>query len=215
MNGLITVKGPVPSVIVTLGTLFALRGGSYVVSGGNQFYMTDLTRFMWLGSATVFDFVPVSFVIFFAIGTLGALSLQLHQSRTTHLRDRRKRKGGGLLGGRMPDDGRSSPSSFCGLCAGVAALFFSSRLGSAESGQASGFELSAIAIAVVGGVTLEGGRGSYSTRCSSSVLLAVVMNIIALQRLGRLVPDHHHRPDHHRRRVHLHGEGPGDLECSL
>ena len=182
VNGLITVKGPVPSVIVTLGALFALRGGSYVVSGGNQFYMTDLTQFMWLGSATVFDFVPVSFVIFFSIGTLGALSLHFTKAGRRIYAIGGNEKAAVYSG---VNAGRWKVIAFvvCGLCAGVAALFFSSRLGSAESGQASGFELSAIAIAVVGGVTLEGGRGKLLNTMLASVLLAVVMNIIALRGL--------------------------------
>jgi len=181
-NGLATVKGAVPSVIVTLGALFALRGGSYVVSGGNQFYLTELDNFMWLGSATVFGFIPMSFVIFMAFGVLGMVSL-----RFTKIGRRVYAIGGnekaavytGINAGRW----KIIAFVFSGLCAGLAALFFSSRLGSAEAGQASGFELSAIAIAVVGGATLEGGRGTLLNTILASVLLAGVMNIIMLRGL--------------------------------
>ena len=54
---------------------------------------------------------------------------------------------------------------FSGFCAGLAALLFSSRLGSVEPAQAAGFELSAIAIAVIGGVTLRAAEELCSTRC--------------------------------------------------
>jgi ribose/xylose/arabinose/galactoside ABC-type transport system permease subunit len=182
INGFITVKGPVPSVIVTLGMLFALRGGAYVVSGGNQYYLTDLPRFMWLGSATVFDFVPVSFVIFVAIGTLGVVSLRFTKAGRRIYSIGGNEKAAVYAG---VNAGRWKILAFvcCGLCAGVAALFFSSRLGSAEPAQASGLELSAIAIAVIGGVTLEGGRGTLLNTMLSSLLLAVVLNIIALRGL--------------------------------
>jgi ribose/xylose/arabinose/galactoside ABC-type transport system permease subunit len=181
-NGLITVKGPVPSVIVTLGALFALRGGAYTVSGGNQYYLTDLDRFMWLGSYKVFSFVPISFVIFVAIGTMGVVSLRFTKA------GRRIYSIGGnekaaVYAGVNAGKWKVLAFVFSGFCAGVAALFFSSRLGSIEPAQASGFELSAVAIAVIGGVTLEGGRGTLLNTMLSSVLLAVVLNIISLEGL--------------------------------
>lgn len=180
VNGLITVKGPVPSVIVTLGALFALRGASYVVSDGNQYYLTELPNFMWLGSETVFEYVPVSFVLFFVLGVLGVIGL-----RFTKIGRRIYAVGGNekaaLYSGINAARWKVIALTVCGLCAGIAALIFSSRLGSAESAQAEGFELSAIAIAVIGGVTLEGGRGTLFNAMLSSVLLAIIMNIIALR----------------------------------
>lgn len=180
LNGLLTVHGPVPSVIVTLGALFALRGASYVVSDGNQYYLTELPNFMWLGSETVFTYVPVSFVLFVAIGVLGIVAI-----RFTKFGRRIYAVGGNekaaLYSGINAGRWKVLALTLSALCAGIAALMFSSRLGSAESGQAEGFELSAIAIAVIGGVTLEGGRGTILNTMLSSVLLAIIMNIIALR----------------------------------
>ena len=47
-----------------------------------------------------------------------------------------------------------------GFCASVAGILFSSRLQTVDAPLAVGFELTAIAFAVVGGVSLTGGRGS-------------------------------------------------------
>lgn len=180
VNGLITVKGPVPSVIVTLGALFALRGASYVVSDGNQYYLTELPNFMWLGSETIFTYVPVSFVLFFAIGVIGVIGI-----RFTKFGRRIYAVGGNekaaVYSGINAARWKVLALTISALCAGIAALIFSSRLGSAESAQAEGFELSAIAIAVIGGVTLEGGRGTLLNTMLSSVLLAIIINIIALR----------------------------------
>ncbi len=182
VNGLLTVRGLVPSVIVTLGTLFALRGASYEVSGGNQYYLTDLPGFMWLGTAVAFDFIPVSFLMFLAIGSLSFVSLRYTKAgRRIYSIGGNERAAvySGVRTGRF----KIMAFVFSGLCAGGAALIFCSRLGSAEAGQATGFELSAIAICVVGGTTLEGGRGTVVNAMLSSVLLAFVMNIIALRGL--------------------------------
>jgi ribose transport system permease protein len=50
--------------------------------------------------------------------------------------------------------------SLAGLLAGVGALFYTSRLGSADPNAGVGMELSAIAAVVIGGTSLMGGRGS-------------------------------------------------------
>ena len=56
-----------------------------------------------------------------------------------------------------------------------------SRLGSVEAAQATGYELSAIAIAVIGGTTLQGGRGTLFETILAALVLAVVINIIDLE----------------------------------
>src|SRR4030095_10211778 len=50
--------------------------------------------------------------------------------------------------------------SLLGLLLGLAALFYTSRLGSADPNAGVGMELSAIAAVVIGGTSLMGGRGS-------------------------------------------------------
>jgi ribose/xylose/arabinose/galactoside ABC-type transport system permease subunit len=47
-----------------------------------------------------------------------------------------------------------------GLCAGIAALLLTSRMTTSPEGLGIGFELSAIAAAVIGGVNMQGGSGS-------------------------------------------------------
>jgi len=67
-----------------------------------------------------------------------------------------------------------------GLSAGIAALIYSSRLQSVETIQGSGYELISIAIAVIGGITLEGGRGKISGAIIASAILCIMLNILSL-----------------------------------
>jgi ribose/xylose/arabinose/galactoside ABC-type transport system permease subunit len=180
LSGMITVKGVVPSLIVTLGMLYALRGAAYLLSGGHPLYFTDLKGFMWLGTATVFDAVPVSFVIFLAVGALAIVALRYTKAGPAIYSTGGNEKGAvysGINTGRW----KVAAFVFAGFCTGVAALLFCSRLGSVEAAQASGYELSAIAIAVIGGTTLAGGRGTVFGTILASLVLAVVINIITLE----------------------------------
>lgn len=180
LNGVMTVKGLVPSLIVTLGMLYALRGAAYVLSGGHPLYLTDLESFMWLGTAKGFGFVPVTFMIFLAVGVLAIVVLRYTKVGPVIYATGGNEKGAvysGVNTGRW----KIAAFVFSGFCAGVAALFYSSRLGSVEPAQAFGYELSAIAIAVVGGTTLEGGRGTMLGTIVGAIVLAVVINIMTLE----------------------------------
>lgn len=180
LNGVLTVKGLVPSLIVTLGMLYALRGAAYVLSGGHPLYLTDLTEFMELGTTEVAGVFPVSFVIFVAIGALVALVLKFTKVGPAIYATGGNEKGA-IYSGVKTGRWKVAAFVFCGFCAGVAALFYSARLGSVEPAQAFGYELSAIAIAVIGGTTLEGGRGTAVGTMLGAVVLAVVINIATLE----------------------------------
>lgn len=180
LNGVIIVKGMVPSLVVTLGMLYALSGAAFLLSGGHPLYFTELEGFMWLGTAMAFGFVPVSFLIFLAIGVLAIVILKYTKVGPAIYSTGGNEKGA-IYSGLNTGKWKIIAFAFSGLCAGIAALLFSSRLGSVEPAQAVGYELSAIAIAVLGGTTLEGGRGTMLGTILASIILAIVINIIALK----------------------------------
>ena len=63
-----------------------------------------------------------------------------------------------------------------GLCVGVAALIFTSRLMAAQAISGQGFELQAIAAAVIGGASLFGGRGKISNTIVGALIMGVLFN---------------------------------------
>jgi ribose/xylose/arabinose/galactoside ABC-type transport system permease subunit len=63
-----------------------------------------------------------------------------------------------------------------GLCVGIAALVFTSRLMAAQAISGQGFELQAIAAAVLGGASLFGGRGKIGNTIVGAVIMGVLFN---------------------------------------
>lgn len=61
-----------------------------------------------------------------------------------------------------------------GLMAGVAAIFLTSKLGSSRPNVATGYELEVIAIAVLGGASPSGGKGSIAGACLALVLMRLL-----------------------------------------
>ncbi len=67
-----------------------------------------------------------------------------------------------------------------GLLAALAGLVELSQTGAMQSGMGSGYELRAISAAVIGGVSISGGRGSVIGVCLGALLLALIYNALVL-----------------------------------
>jgi ribose/xylose/arabinose/galactoside ABC-type transport system permease subunit len=179
VNGALVVFARVPSLIATLGMLYVLRGLSYIVSNGRPLYMTRLEGFSTLGNFEFGGVLPASFCVFLLLGlALAALFRFTRVGWRVYATGNNERAA--VYSGIATGAGVSAAFAFAGLCAGIAALIHSSRLESVEAAQAMGYELMAIAVAVIGGTTLQGGRGSVIGTVLAAIVLGLVMNILAL-----------------------------------
>ena len=67
-----------------------------------------------------------------------------------------------------------------GLCVGIGAILVTGRLGSASPVTGSGYELDAIAAAVIGGAALSGGKGGIGGSVLGVLLFQVIFNLFNL-----------------------------------
>ncbi len=178
LNGILVTKLKINSLITTLGILYIARALSYIVSGGHSIYLTKMKQFLWLGNGNIFGF-PTSFIAFMVIGTVAAFLLKY-----TIVGRRIYAIGGNekaaIFAGIKTDAWKIAIFSISGLCAGIAALMYSSYLASADPQQSVGYELSAIAIVVLGGTTLEGGRGKVFNTLIAALIVGILNNIMEL-----------------------------------
>lgn len=71
-----------------------------------------------------------------------------------------------------------------GLACGVAALFSATQLRVVESGFGAGFELVAVASVIVGGTSIQGGRGTVLGTVFAAWLLGSLSTVLIFLRLG-------------------------------
>jgi rhamnose transport system permease protein len=71
-----------------------------------------------------------------------------------------------------------------GLVSALAGIVFTARLANARANNAVGFELDIITVALLGGVSVFGGRGRLTGVLWALVLIAVVRNALGLSRIG-------------------------------
>jgi ribose/xylose/arabinose/galactoside ABC-type transport system permease subunit len=158
INGLTIVTAKIPAFIVTLATMNIATGMAFILSSGNPITINGLSSYMSLGTANVVG-IPVTGVIFFVIAAIGGFVL----ARTPFGRsvyavgdNREAARVSGIKVNRVT----IAVYVISGLMAAIAGIVYTSFTGTAAPDAASGYELNAIAIVIIGGTNLFGGRGS-------------------------------------------------------
>ena len=172
INGLVIAWAGVSPLIVTLGTLTAYRG--FVVwYRVNPIY--DLQPYYQVvGQGTVGPVpIPVLILIAMAIVAWTALSFTRFGRYVYAVGGNRE---AARAAGINVELVTFSVYVISGFCVGVAALIFTSRLMAAQAISGQGFELQAIAAAVVGGASLFGGRGRISNTIVGALIMGVLFN---------------------------------------
>jgi ribose transport system permease protein len=156
-SGLLTVGLRIPSFLVTLGSLEICRGLTYAVSDSRTLFIGAAIRPLAQPIAGLG--VPVTVPVAVAV----VLAAQAILSRTVfgrHLVAIGANEPAVRLAGIDTAIPRVAVFVLSGALAGLAAVFASARLGSADPNAGTGLELAAIAAVVIGGTSLSGGTGS-------------------------------------------------------
>ncbi len=178
VNGLMVVGLDVHPFIITLGTMWVLRGVAFVASSAESILVPGaLTAVAKASLGFDASLYPVPMLVMIAVTICGAVYLgwtvmgrhvfaiggNVEASRLTGLPVRRIKTGVFVVSG---------------LTAGIAAFLGASFYGSASSADATGYELYVIASAVVGGASLSGGRGSAVSAMLGAVLIVLIRQSI-------------------------------------
>lgn len=177
LNGLLITKGQLPPFIVTLGTMSLLRGLVLIYSQGTPVYGVP-PEFKALIAGRLFG-VPIPVLITAVIAVLAYLALHYtpfgQQVIAIGGNEEAARLSGINVQRRL-----ISVYMISGLLAGVASLILTARLGAAEPISGTGYELNAIAAAVMGGASLSGGQGSILGAVVGALIMGSLQNGLTL-----------------------------------
>jgi ribose transport system permease protein len=178
LNGILVVGLRVHPFIITLGSMWVLRGIAFVVTKAESILVPQsLTAVTKASLGLGGGLYPVPMLCMIVLTALGAIYL----TRTVMGRHIFA-FGGNLEASRFA--GLSLPSiqigvfALSGLTAGISAFLGASFYGSASSGDAQGYELYVIASAVVGGASLIGGKGSAVGAMLGALLIVLIRQSI-------------------------------------
>jgi len=175
LNGALITKLNLPPFIVTLGTMSAFRGISYVMNDGMMF---DVPTYTFLGQSTVAS-IPVNVLIFLAIALLGFFILRYTPlGRYTYAIGSNRQAA--YHAGVTVNRNLLIIYTLTGLFVGLAAMIATSRTVSAQPTAGLSLELDIIAAVVIGGASLTGGRGTVIGTIIGTLLISFLRNGLTL-----------------------------------
>jgi ribose/xylose/arabinose/galactoside ABC-type transport system permease subunit len=176
-NGFMVVRVGLNPFISTLGLLVLLRGGVLIISSGRSIYSPG-KALTWLGSANIGG-LPVSVILFVFVAVAVGLVFQYHRYGRALYAVGGNEEAARAAGVNV-DRIIWSAFIFAGLLSGLAGILMTGRLDSAVTTQGQGIIFSAFAAAVIGGVSLGGGRGTIIGVVSGVLLIGVINNLLTL-----------------------------------
>lgn len=181
VNGVIIAKLKIPPFITTLSMLYATKGLSLVISGLKPIYFNDTPSFRdmamgsMLGKVIPGFEVPNAVLILFGAAIVASLILtKTVLGRYTFALGSNEEAA--RLSGVNVDKWKAAVYTLCGLFAGLGGVLIASRLNSAQPALGSGYELDAIAAAVIGGTSLSGGEGTILGTIIGAFIISVLTN---------------------------------------
>jgi rhamnose transport system permease protein len=183
LNGVLVAHYRLPSLAVTLGAMGAYRGLAFII--GSEVGYTDFDdAYVWVGSTSLFpDVVPVSLLIFAGLAAL--VWFLLH--RTVFGRQCFSiglNRDAAWFSGVEVERVKIRAYALAGAFAGVAALVWIGQYGSARGDNAEGSILFVITAVVLGGVDINGGRGTLVGVVLALLLLGTIRNGMGLANIG-------------------------------
>ena len=182
LNGVLVTWGQVPALVVTLGTLYVFRGLAFLWTDGRQVNAETLPdSFLNLGSDSIAG-IPI--LVIFALVVLVIVGQWLRDYRAGRelYAIGSNPEGARLAGVRS---GRRVLTAFVlsGMLAGLGGVLFTARFGTVDATAGTGYELTVIAAAVVGGVAIFGGTGSVYGAALGALLLGTITSSLIVLRV--------------------------------
>lgn len=187
-NGALIVGLRLHPFIVTLGTMSIFRGLANVLpeqktlpAAGQRLPEAFTTGFM---RVEFFGIQPMPLLIMLSCVALGWLYLHfMVAGRETYAVGGNEEAA--RFSGLRVNAIKLRTYALSGLCAGLAGLVSLGRFGTASTSTGTGYELTVIAAAVVGGASLAGGRGTALGALLGTLIIALIENGILILRLAQ------------------------------
>jgi inositol transport system permease protein len=182
INGSLVAKTRIPPFIATLGTYTAIRGVALLYTGGRP--ISDLTdAYNFIGQGDVFG-LPVPIIILVSMAVVTHI-LYAHTKFGKYIYAIGGNEQAARVSGIDASKYKMLIYVYAGFLAGLAGLVVSSRIGSGQPGLGVGYELDAIAAAVIGGSSLSaGGIGTVAGTVIGALIIGVLNNILDLMNVS-------------------------------
>ncbi len=178
INGVFVTKFGFPPFIATLGMMSIARGVGYGITGGKNVALKSFTAFKFLGQGYIVGIpVPVYAMIAIALIVVFVMNKTVFGRRVFAV-------GGNHQAARVSGINTKQIQLFayviCGATAGIAGILTAARLGVAMPSSGTGMEFTAITALLMGGVSLNGGKGNPIGALIGAAIMGILENALLL-----------------------------------
>lgn len=181
VNGLIITRLRIPTLVTTLGTLYVFLALGFIWTKGDVKAVSD-TGFLELGLSEVVG-LPLPFIVMIGV-YVGATVLLKYTNYGRMVRSVGTNERAAYFAGVPVSRIRLVTFILVGVCVGVAAFLQTAQLSSATPTVGEGYELTVIAVVVLGGTSLAGGRGTLLGSFCAALFFSVLSNALNLYGVG-------------------------------
>jgi rhamnose transport system permease protein len=178
-NGFIVGYLKMVPMIATLGTMYIFRGFAFLASGGEWWFPHQFTegyvKFATGKILGVYNILWITIILFILFGIfLGytAPGRRIYAIGTN--------KESAKVAGIKEPQITFMAFTICGALAGLAGMLYTANYAICYYGMGDGYEMIAIAICILGGVSITGGKGSIDGVIIGALMMSVITYFISL-----------------------------------
>lgn len=176
LNAVVVLKIRINAFIWTLGMLIALRGLQGGISGGNSIFEEVPASMQYLGHKS-WGAIPISVWLCAVLFGVGIVTLRWFRSGRSLYAIGGNAEAARAAGIRT-DRVLTMVFVLASVLAALAGVLYVGHYGSISATQGSGWIFQVFAAAVIGGISLNGGRGSIFGALTGVVMLQLILNVM-------------------------------------
>lgn len=177
VNGLLITQLKINYFVTTLGVMTATRGLVYIITNG--FPISGVPRSLNVIGLGKMGIIPIGAAIWIFLAVLMFLLLR-YTKFGQYVYALGGNENAAWLSGINTNKIKTLTFIVSGLFASIGGILYVTKVLIATSNMGDGYELSAIASCIVGGVSLEGGRGNVFGAIIGALILGLILNMLQL-----------------------------------
>lgn len=182
INGVAVAYVKLPPFIMTLGSMYMVRGFTLWITNSTQVSVKGMPHFNYIGQGFLLG-IPIPVYIFIIIGMIAYLFLT-YTATGRNIYAVGSNMESARLSGVKVEKTLVLVYTLSSVCVSLAAVVYLARLTAAQPTAGESYEMEAIAAAVVGGTSQAGGEGGILGSLIGAVLIAIIRNGLVLLGVG-------------------------------
>lgn len=182
LNGVMIAYVKLPAFIMTLGSLYMVRGVTLYITNSTQVNIKGVEVFKFIGQGFMLG-IPFPVYLFIVVGIIAVIFLT-YTATGRHIFAVGSNVVSARLSGIKVEKTLVIAYTLSSLCVALAGVVYLARLTAAQPTAGEGYELESVAAAVVGGTSLAGGEGGVLGTLIGAVIIAVIRNGLVIIGVG-------------------------------